>query len=126
MPDYSLIELLCKELEVSISELLNGAEEKMSQCANADSTIENDKVIQLLKDVEQLKKDKALPKMYLSAIILIAIGIALCLISTIFGGSNFQDFLSGFFVGIAIVVILIGLFMIFSAIFTAIAKSKRP
>ena len=120
MPDYSLIESLCNELDVSISQLLNGNED-----ANATQPTENDKVMQLIKDVEKLKKDKAIPKLYVSAIILIVVGIALCFTSTLFGGSNFQDFLSGFFVGLAIAVILIGLFMIFFAVFTAITKSKR-
>ncbi|MDE6276244.1 MAG: helix-turn-helix domain-containing protein [Clostridia bacterium] len=125
MPDYSLIEPLCKELNVTISELLNGNEEANSEGSNTTPSTESDKVIKLIKDVEQLKKDKAIPKLYVSAIILVIIGIALCIISTIFGGSAFQDFLAGFFVGIAIAVILIGLYMIFFAIFSAIAKAKR-
>ena len=120
MPDYSLIEPLCKELGVSISELLNG-----SEAENSTPPTENDKVLQLVKDVERLKKEKTLPKLYISAIILIVIGIALCLISKLFGGSAFKDFLSGFFIGVAIVVILIGLYIIFFAIFKGIAKSQK-
>ncbi|MBD5087185.1 MAG: helix-turn-helix domain-containing protein [Clostridiales bacterium] len=120
MPDYSLIEPLCKALDISISELLDGEEREKDTSAT-----ENEQIIKLIKDVEQLKKEKSIPKLYVSAIILVVIGIALCLLSTIFGGSALRDFISGFLVGVAIDLILIGLFMIFFAIFSAIKKNKR-
>ena len=120
MPDYSLIEPLCKELGVSISELIDGAENEK----NTDA-IENEQIIKLINDVEQLKKGKAIPKLYVSSIILVIIGVVLCLLSTIFGGSAIQDFISGFLVGISIALILISVFMLFFAIFTAIKNNKR-
>lgn len=119
MPDYSLVEQLCKELDISIAELFDG-----NECEKNSLPTENQQIIKLIKDIDQLKKDKIIPKLYVTAIILIAIGIALCLLSTIFGGSGAQDFISGFFVGIAIGLILTSIFMIFFAIFKSIKKNK--
>ena len=120
MPDYSLVEALCKELDISIGELLEGKEyEKDTQAT------QNDQLMKLVKDIEQLKKEKVIPRLYVSALILVVIGIALSFLSTIFGGSNVEDFISGFLIGIAIVLILISIFLIVYSIFTAIIKKNR-
>ena len=120
MPDYSLVKALCKELDISIGELLEGKEyEKGTQ------STQNDQLMKLVKDMEQLKKEKVIPRLYVSAIILVVIAIALCFLSTIFGGSNFEEFISGFLVGIAIALILISIFLIVYSIFTAIIKKNR-
>lgn len=49
MPDYSLIENLCKELNISVSELING--HSFKSCMNVD----NESVLQLVKEIELLK-----------------------------------------------------------------------
>lgn len=38
MPDYSVINILCSELDISISELLNGEEAKSIQISNTDKS----------------------------------------------------------------------------------------
>ena len=120
MPDYSLIEALCKELDITIAQLLDGNEYK----ENAPQT-ENEQIIKLAEDIQKLKKDKIVPRIYITSIVLLLTGIALCLISTLFGGSNTQDFLSGFFVGVSIGLILMGVFLITFATFTAIKNNRR-
>ncbi|MDE7079464.1 MAG: helix-turn-helix domain-containing protein [Clostridia bacterium] len=120
LPDYSIMEALCKELEVSIAQLLDGNERE----GNPNYT-QNEQVLKLIKDMEQLKKEKAIPKIYLSAIICAILGIALCLISTIFSGGKFEDFISGYFLGISIALILLSVFLIAYATVSAIKKNKR-
>ncbi|MDE6189142.1 MAG: helix-turn-helix domain-containing protein [Clostridia bacterium] len=120
MPDYSLVEPLCKELNVSIAELFDGKESEESS-----ASIENEQVIKLIKDMEQLKKDKDISKLYLSGLILAVIGIVLCLLSKIFGGSGFQDFISGFFIGVAIALFFISVFIVVFATANVIKKNKN-
>ena len=53
MPDYSVVELLCEVLEVSVSELIAGKEKE----PDANST-SNEEVALLSYKIEQLEKDK--------------------------------------------------------------------
>ena len=120
MPDYSIIENLCSQLDISISELFDGEENSKNICS-----VENEQLLKLSKEIQNLKHDKAVPKIYISSIILAILGIALCLISTLFGGSPTLDFLSGFFIGISIFLILMSVFLITFATVTVIKKNKR-
>ncbi|MDE7336634.1 MAG: helix-turn-helix domain-containing protein [Clostridia bacterium] len=120
LPDYSLVEPLCKELEISISELFDGKESEKNT-----SLAENEQIIKLVQDMQQLKKDKDVHRLFISAIILIVFGVALCLLSTIFNGSNAQNFISGFLVGIAIGLFLISVFIISFATFNIIKKTLK-
>ena len=83
LPDYSLVEPLCNELDISISELFDGKDSEKNA-----SSAENEQIIKLVKDIQQLKKDKDVRRLYISAIILIVFGIDLCLLSNIFKGCN--------------------------------------
>ena len=49
MPDYSLIEDLCKELGISVSELINGHDFEQPNC------VDNESLIQIVKEIELLK-----------------------------------------------------------------------
>ena len=120
LPDYSLVEPLCNELGISISELFDGKD-----CEKNTSWVENEKIIKLVKDMQQLKKDKDNRRLFISAIVLIAFGVVLCLLSTIFDGSNAQDFISGFLVGIAIGLFLISVFILSFAAFNIINKTIK-
>lgn len=100
MPDYSVIEPLCRELDITIAELLDGEE-------NAEKSIrtyDDRQVLDLIKRTEVLEHQRTA----LSGLILIIMGMALLLLHYNIGGSNFKDFLSGFLMGVSIVEMLAG------------------
>lgn len=79
MPDYAVIRPLCAELDITVSELMNGeeSEEKLSQ-----SGVEN-QIMDLLKRTEELEKQKN----QMISIIFIVCSMALGALSSSFGGS---------------------------------------
>lgn len=103
MPDYSIVELLCKELNITLAELMNGEEDEKSI-----HTYDNEQIVTMLKDMEKLKNTK----MMLIGFILIILGIAMFVLSQIFGGTDLQDFLSGFMIGVSIFNMLLGVFLL--------------
>lgn len=50
MPDYSVIELLCKELNTTLAELMNGEEDEKSI-----HTYDNEQVIKMIQEMQHLK-----------------------------------------------------------------------
>ncbi|MGN1275436.1 MAG: helix-turn-helix domain-containing protein [Floccifex sp.] len=100
MPDYSVVQSLCDELHISVSELLEGKE-------SADIQKE-EKMMDLLKRIQDLEKQRE----NLYGILLIVMGIALLSLSKTFGGSNFKDFLSGFLCGLSLVEMLCGVYVV--------------
>ena len=99
MPDYSLIKPLCKELDITVSELIEGEE---------SNHINEEQILDLLRRTQELEKQKNL----LYGIILIVIGIALQALSYAIGGTDFKDFVSGLLVGISIGELLIGIYIV--------------
>ena len=55
MPDYSVIELLCKELNTTLPELMNGEEDEKSI-----HTYDNEQIVEMLKEIQDLKRSKSL------------------------------------------------------------------
>ncbi len=102
MPDYSIIELLCKELDITLAELMNGEEDERSI-----HTYDNEQIVSMLKDMEKLKSTKIM----IIGFLLTIMGIVMLILSQIFGGTDFQDFLSGFMLGISIFEMLAGVFL---------------
>lgn len=100
MPDYGIIELLCSELNISISELLD-AEDKKEVRSNNDNT----KFIFLFERIQKLDKQNKL----ISSFSLVIMGIALLSLSNIFTGSNTMDFVSGLFLGLSAASIVSGI-----------------
>lgn len=100
MPDYGIIELLCSELNISISELLDG-EDKKEVRSNNDNT----KFIFLFERIQKLDKQNKL----ISSFSLVIMGIALLSLSNIFTGSNTMDFVSGLFLGLSAASIVSGI-----------------
>lgn len=97
-PDYSFIEKLCYTLDISVSELLNGK----------DNHSYNEKqMIQMLERIQKLENQKN----FIIGILLVILGFACFLMSQLFSGSNFQDFISGVLIGISIGEILVGIFI---------------
>ena len=54
MPDYSVVQSLCEQLEITVAELMNGEEaEEKSVC-----TYEEEQIIDLLRRTQELEKQK--------------------------------------------------------------------
>lgn len=100
MPDYGIIELLCSELNISISELLDAEDKKEVRSNN-----ENTKFIFLFERIQKLDKQNKL----ISSFSLVIMGIALLCLSNIFTGSNTMDFVSGLFLGLSAASIVSGI-----------------
>lgn len=103
MPDYSIVKSLCEELEITISELMDGEESKEKSVQSYDEQIMN-----LLRRTKELEKQKNL----LYGILLIVMGLALQVLSYTFGGSDVKDFFFGLILGISITEMLVGIYVI--------------
>lgn len=103
MPDYCIIEILCQELNITLAELMNGEEDEKSI-----HTYDNEQIIKMIKEMQNLKSTKIL----ISGFFLIMMGGIMFALSQIFEGTNIQDFLSGFMLGISISEMLIGVFLL--------------
>lgn len=104
IPDYSVIQNLCKELDVSTAELMDGedAEEgSMRLCDDAQ-------FMDLLRRMQELEKQKKT----MIGVLLIVMGIALYAISKTVGGTDFEDFMSGLLLGISVGEMLVGAFCV--------------
>ncbi len=103
MPDYSVMELLCEELNITLAELMNGEEDEKSI-----HTYDNEQIVEMLKEIQNLKAQKALIMGYC----LLVMGGVMLALSQIFGGTDIQDFLSGFMLGLSIGEFLAGVFLL--------------
>lgn len=103
MPDYSIIELLCKELNITLTELMNGEEDEKSI-----PSYNNEQIIEMLKEAQNLKNTKIM----IIGFILIIMGGVMAALSQIFGGTTIQDFISGFMLGISVSEMLAGVFLL--------------
>ena len=103
MPDYSVVELLCKELDTTLAELMNGKEDEKSI-----HTYDNEQVLEMMKEIQKLKNTKIL----ICGFILILMGGVTLVLSHIFNGSSVQDFLSGLLLGISVSEMLAGVFLL--------------
>ena len=101
MPDYSIIEQLCKELSVTLSELMDGED------AAEDSVrvYDDEQILDLLRRTQELERQKDI----LCGFVLIVLGIACSALSSTTGGTDVQDFASGILMGLSVVEILAGI-----------------
>ena len=104
MPDYSVVQSLCEQLEITVAELMNGEEaEEKSVC-----TYDEEQIIDLLRRTQELEKQKNI----LFGVVLITMGIALQALSHTFGGSNVKDFFSGLLLGLSIAEMVVGVYVV--------------
>ena len=103
MPDYSIIESLCKELGITISELLDGEENEN----NSLRTYDDQQTLEMLARIQHLERQRQT----FIGVILIVMGIALQALSQNTGGTSFNDFVSGLMLGISVGIILTGLYI---------------
>lgn len=104
MPDYSIVKPLCQELGITVSELMDGE-------AKSAGTHNDELLLNMLERIQALEKQK----MSMTGILLIIMGIALLAFSQVLGGTAFRDFLSGFMIGMAIVDMPLGVYIIGSS-----------
>ena len=101
MPDYSIIEYLCRELETTPSQLIAGADEEAKTITSDDK-----RILFLLKRLQDLNNQNKL----MFSILLIVLAIALLGILLSLGGSAIKEFTSGMLTGISIVLSGTGIF----------------
>ena len=101
MPDYGIIEQLCKELSVTLSELMDGED------AAEDSVrvYDDEQILDLLRRTQELERQKGI----LYGVILVVLGIASSAMSATVGGSDVRDFISGILMGLSVAEILAGI-----------------
>ncbi len=111
MPDYGIIQSLCKELEITLPELIDGKETEPDSIRIYD----DNQVLDLIKRIQNLENQKV----SLYGIILMTMGIALFAVHFSIGGSDVRDFFSGLLFGLSIGEMLVGVFV------TAIGFSRQ-
>lgn len=100
MPDYSIIEALCRELDTTLSQLIDGADKELEIQSNDDK-----RILFLLRRVQELDNQNKL----IYSFLLIVLGIALLTLSQFLGGTQFKDFISGLLTGFSIVLSISGI-----------------
>lgn len=69
---------------------------------------DNEQIVKMLGEMQRLKNTKTL----IIGFLLIIMGGVMLALSQLFGGTEIQDFLSGFMLGISISEMLIGIFLL--------------
>lgn len=103
MPDYGVIQPLCQELKVTVSELMDGEEQALDSIRAYD----NEQILDLIKRTQALESQRET----LVGILLIVMGMALGAMSFTLGGSDVKDFFSGLMMGLSCVTMLVGVFV---------------
>ena len=93
MPDYGVIQPLCTELGVTVSELMDGEE----QAQDSIRAYDDEQILDLIKRTQALESQRET----LVGIILIVMGMAIGAMSLTLGGSDVKDFFSGLMMGIS-------------------------
>ncbi|SNV77229.1 helix-turn-helix domain-containing protein [Clostridium cochlearium] len=102
MPDYSVVQELCKELEITVAELMDGEEIE----ENSVRIYDEKQIMDLLKRMQDLEQQKN--TMY--GILLIVMGIASLAVSHSIGGSDVKDFFAGLLLGLSVGEMLVGVY----------------
>ena len=102
MPDYGVIQPLCQELKVTVSELMDGEEQALDSIRAYD----DEQILDLIKRTQALESQRET----LVGILLIVIGMALGAMSFTLGGSDVKDFFSGLMMGLSCATMLVGVF----------------
>lgn len=103
MPDYGVIQPLCTELGVTVSELMDGEE----QAPDSIRAYDDEQILDLLKRTQALESQRET----LVGILFIVMGMALGAMSFTLGGSDVKDFFSGLMMGLSCATMLVGVFV---------------
>lgn len=104
MPDYSIIEQVCRELSVALPELMDGedaAEDSMR-------VYDDEQILDLLRRMQELGRQKNI----LYGIILMVLGLACSAMSATASGSEVQEFVCGLLMGLSAAEILAGIVIV--------------
>ncbi len=101
MPDYSMIEPLCQELNTTVAQLFDGEDEKSTHT-------DSQQILKMIKETQDLKNKKLM----LIGIVISLTGIVFLIYSQLIGGTDMQEMLSGFTLGISFPLILLGIILI--------------
>lgn len=104
MPDYSIIEQVCRKLSVTLPELMDGEDAVESSMRVYD----DEQILDLLRRAQDLERQKNI----LYGIILMVLGLACSAMSATASGSEVQDFVSGLLMGLSAAEILAGIFIV--------------
>lgn len=104
MPDYSIIEQVCRKLSVTLSELMNGED------ASEDSmrVYDDEQILDLLRRMQELERQKWI----LYGIILVVLGLACSAMSATASGPEVQEFVCGLLMGLSVAEILAGIVIV--------------
>lgn len=104
MPDYAVVKNLCEELNVSVSELMDGEETDDKSIRMYDE----EQILDLLRRTQELEKQKVM----LTGVVLIVMGVAFQSLSHTLGGSDVKDLFSGLLLGLSVAEMLAGIAVI--------------
>ena len=103
MPDYSIIQKLCKALHVTLPELMDGED----AAENSVHVYDNEQILDLLRRTQELERQKGA----LYGLVLVILGIASGAMSKTTGGTDVQNFISGVLMGLPVAEILAGIWV---------------
>ena len=101
MPDYSVVKILCEELNITVAELMDGEDKKQLELNSHIEVL----ILDLIRRTSELESQKNT----LMGMVVIALGFAIMSASFAIGGSVFKTFISGFLLGLSAGDIFIGL-----------------
>lgn len=104
MPDHSIIEQVCRELSVTLSELMDGEDAAESSMRVYD----DEQILDLLRRMQELERQKWI----LYGIILVVLGLACSAMSATASGSEVQEFVCGLLMGLSAAEILAGIVIV--------------
>lgn len=103
MPDYSIIESLCRELNITLAELFDGKEDE-----NIIRTYDSQQILKMMKEAQELINKKLM----LIGIVVSLFGIVFIIFSRLIGGTDIQEMISGFTFGISFPLMMLGIILI--------------
>ena len=104
MPDHSIIEQVCRELSVTLPELMNGEDAAESSMRVYD----DEQILDLLRRTQDLERQKNI----LYGIILMVLGLACNAMSATASGSEVQEVVSSLLMGLFTAEILAGIVIV--------------
>jgi len=103
MPDYAVVKSLCKELKISVSELMDGEEAEEKSVRIYDE----EQMLDLLRRMQESEKQRKV----LTGVLLIVMGIAFQALSHTICGSDVKNFFAGLLLGMSVAEMLIGVYV---------------
>lgn len=104
MPDYSIVKPLCRELDITVAELMDGEAKE----DNSIRVFDEQQMLDMLERIQRLEKQKH----FLSGMMLVVMGITMMALSQFFGGTDFRDFISGILLGLSVGEVLVGIYIV--------------